>query len=414
MTPTLNGSHRERLASLRARKTAAREAMSGQRRALQEARDAGDHDAAAALETALAQTQGDLSYTTDLESVLLHQVAGLGSGGGLRDSFLESPDTLRELEGLASSSVPIGRMNLGLAMGRDDLVGMIESGGWGQPKLAATGDVTIPDTARLGPYAGVIPQLRRRIRLLDLIPSSPMDGHGFDFTQEQGSFDTAAETAEGATKPAGDLTLTDAQVVAKTIAHWFKLKRQQLSDVPALGTVVQNRLTYGVLRRLENQLVAGDGTGDNLTGILSTSGIASVAFAAGTALSDLSLSGITDVLLSDAEPDGVLLNPTDVQSMLVAKATGSGERLDSEGAFGAMPQTFWGLPLIASRVVPVGTALVGDWAHGATLFVREGVNVRISDSDQDDFIKNQVTMLGEGRFGLAIWQPGCFARVHLA
>lgn len=73
--------------------------------------------------TALAQTQGDLSYTTDLESVLLHQVAGLGSGGGLADTFLENPDTLRELEGLASSSVPIGRMNLGLAMGRDDLVG---------------------------------------------------------------------------------------------------------------------------------------------------------------------------------------------------------------------------------------------------------------------------------------------------
>ena len=410
---TLTGNHRDRLASLRERKRSARELISGQRRALAEAREHGDADAAQTLEIALAGSQGELTYATDLESALLHQVAGLASGG-LVDSFLENPDMVRELEGLATSSVPVGRLNLGSALGRDDLVSMIESGRWGQPKLAATGDVTVPDTARLGPYAGVIPQLRRTIRLLDLIPSAPMDGHAFDFTQEQGSFDTAAETLEGATKPAGDLTLADAEVVAKTIAHWFKLKRQQLADVPALGTVVQNRLTYGVLRRLENQIVAGDGTGENLTGILATSGIASVAFAAGTALSDLSLTGITDVLLSNAEPDGVVLNPTDVQTMLVAKASGSGERLDSDGAFGAMPQTFWGLPLIASSVVPVGTAIVGDWAHGATLFVREGVNVRLSDSDQDDFVKNRVTMLAEGRFGLAIWQPSCFALVHLA
>ena len=72
-----------------------------------------------------------------------------------------------------------------------------------------------------------------------------------------------------------------------------------------------------------------------------------------------------------------------------------------------------GLPLITSRVVPLGQAIVGDWTNGATLFVREAVNVRISDADQDDFVKNRLTMLGEMRAGLAIWQPTAFAVVHL-
>lgn len=64
--------------------------------------------------------------------------------------------------------------------------------------------------------------------------------------------------------------------------------------------------------------------------------------------------------------------------------------------------------MVKSKAVPVG-----DWTQGATLFVREATNLRISDSDQDDFTKNRVTLLAEGRFAVAICQPGAFATVHL-
>ena len=73
----------------------------------------------------------------------------------------------------------------------------------------------------------------------------------------------------------------------------------------------------------------------------------------------------------------------------------------------------WGLPAVPSKVLAPGTAIVGDFSQ-CTLYVREGANVRISDSDQDDFIRNRVTLLGEGRFGLAVWQPAAFAVVDLA
>ena len=128
----------------------------------------------------------------------------------------------------------------------------------------------------------------------------------------------------------------------------------------------------------------------------------------------MTLDAITAVFLSDAEPDAVVVNPTDLATMLKAKATGSGDRLDSDGAFATPPNTMWGLPAIPSKVMPAGQALVGSFGIGATVFVREAVNVRISDSDQDDFLRNRFTMLGEGRFGLACWQPTAFAIVHLA
>ena len=61
-----------------------------------------------------------------------------------------------------------------------------------------------------------------------------------------------------------------------------------------------------------------------------------------------------------------------------------------------------------------GGALVGDFANGCTLFVREGANVRLSDSDQDDFVRNRATLLGEGRFALAVWSPASFVTVDLS
>ena len=75
--------------------------------------------------------------------------------------------------------------------------------------------------------------------------------------------------------------------------------------------------------------------------------------------------------------------------------------------------TLWGLPVVLNLAMTKGKALVGDWAQGATLFVRESTNVRVSDADQDDYTRNRVTMLGEGRWGLAVWRPACFAVISL-
>ena len=149
--------------------------------------------------------------------------------------------------------MPIGRIDLGPLSSREELVASIESGSWHARPNAAVGDVQVPDSARVGPYYGTVPQLRRRLRLLDLIPTQGMDSRSFAYSQESGSFDTAAETSEGAVKPQAELDLAEAEVIAKTIAHWIKLKRQQLDDVPSLATTVTQRLTYGVMRRVETR-----------------------------------------------------------------------------------------------------------------------------------------------------------------
>lgn len=411
--------HRRRLESLQARVKAARESVQGAQRAVEMANKADDDDARHVARGALEQARGELDLAQGLERALLGQVAGVHFGGS--ESVLDNPSTVAMLEQVASSSAPIGSLMLGPVLSQGDVISMVRSGQWGSGAIygaASTGGVvdTGPptDPSRFGSPYGIVPQIRRRLRILDLIPTAPMDGGSFNYVQEGGAFTGPVETAESTLKPPGAVTLTDGQVVAVTVPAWLKVPRQQLADVGQLQGVLQGRLTYSVLRRVENQILAGDGTGANLKGILATSGIASITYSATSPLTDLTLDGITAVLVSDAEPDAVVMHPTDISAMLKAKASGSGERLDSEGAFAPTNSTIWDLPRIASTAITQGTALVGDFALGAQLFIREGVNVRVSDSDQDDFLRNRVTLLAETRVGLAVWQPACFALVHLA
>jgi HK97 family phage major capsid protein len=378
-----------------------------------------DAQVRAAGERELGYARRDEQIAGELERTLLSQMAGMGGAALGSESFLDNPETVRQLEALAHSSSPVGSMNLGPLMSAEEYAAMIESGAWGSnPKMAAGTDPALQDTSRIGPYRGIIPQLQRRLRILDLIPAGTMVGNSFYYTRLAGSLDTAAEVADLSIKAQGDAELSDAQVVAKTIAHWNKISRPQLDDVAGLATTMQTRLIYGVNRRIENAVLAGDGVGQNMLGILNTTGIASVAFSAGVELLDLPLDGIAAILTSEAEPNAVVLNPNDWAAMVKRRAgatdgTWSGAYLYGEPGDQAVP-TLWGLPLITSTAMPAGQALVGDFSLGAVLYIREGVNFRISDSDQDDFLKNRITMLAEARVGLAVYQPSCFALIHLA
>jgi HK97 family phage major capsid protein len=179
--------------------------------------------------------------------------------------------------------------------------------------------------------------------------------------------------------------------------------------------MVNSRLRYICERRLELQILSGDGTGSNLTGILHTTGIGAPASVTGdTVNADLIANGLSTVLTSEVEPNGVVVNPIDYVRALKVKATTSGTRLDSDGAFSSdIGLTMWGLPVVASTAIAQATALVGDFQLGCTLFMREGLSVRVSDSDGSDFVQNRVKMLAELRAALAVWRPAAFAAVTL-
>ena len=59
-----------------------------------------------------------------------------------------------------------------------------------------------------------------------------------------------------------------------------KLRRQQVSDLPALQVTVQERKVYALLRRAEEQFVGGNGVGENILGLINAARIGEIALAA--------------------------------------------------------------------------------------------------------------------------------------
>jgi len=110
----------------------------------------------------------------------------------------------------------------------------------------------------------------------------------------------------------------------------------------------------------------------------------------------------------------ILMNPSTYAGMLSQKTTGSGERLDSSGAFDSPADSIWGVSVIQSSIVDPSVAIVADWGRATTLYVREGALIRMSDADQDDFLRGQVTVFCESRVGLAVWQPSAIVQVTVA
>ena len=248
---------RDRLGQIRERTHQAREDRARARKQLDLARGAEDHDAIAISQLAYDHADADLQLAERLESQLLGQLAGVnGNSYGRGESIFADPQTIETLERLGNGSFPIGAVNLGPLATLQETVAMVESGSWRGGVRAQGTSLDVPDSARLGPHYGTVPQLRRRLSILDLIPASPMTGKSFGYMQEGGSYG-AREVAEGEIKPEDGMTLTEAEVVAATIAVWRKLLRQELADVPSLVQTISDRLQYSCMRRLEDQVIGG-------------------------------------------------------------------------------------------------------------------------------------------------------------
>jgi len=55
--------------------------------------------------------------------------------------------------------------------------------------------------------------------------------------------------------------------------------------------------------------------------------------------------------------------------------------------------------------------LVGSYKFGAEVFWRQGLTFEFTNSDQDDFIKNLITVRCEIRAALAVVHPLAFCQV---
>jgi hypothetical protein len=220
--------------------------------------------------------------------------------------------------------------------------------------------------------------------------------------------DATPTTAEGF-KPQSIFTFEKVTQNVKTIAHWLAATKRSLSDVGQLRTLIDSFLRFGLEEELEDQIISGDGTGENFPGITTTSGVQAQAFSVNSI--ETIRKAITKVsLVGRARPTAVAIHPSDDEALDLAKDTQN--RYYGNGPFGTGPSTIWGLPRVVTEAVPVGWAYVADWRFAA-LWDREDAVITATDSHKDFFVRNLIAVLAELRAAFGIIRPAAFVIADL-
>jgi hypothetical protein len=271
---------------------------------------------------------------------------------------------------------------------------------------------TLLDTTTWPPQSVRLPRIEPApfpaLTVLDAFSPGNTDQNSVVYLEESTSTSGAAETTEGDEKQESELVFTEREAPVRTIATVLPITAQLLDDVAACRDYVNTRLAFFVRQRLGSQLLNGDGAAPNLRGLLNVVGL-QTQLKGTDPTPDAILKAMDKVRATGYEPDCVLLNPTDWQDIRLLR-TADGQYIYGSPAERG-PQVSWGVPVIASSAVPVGTGIVGCFKLACQPFFRQDMTIAVSDSHSDFFIRNKLMMRAECRVAFPVFRPAAFVQV---
>lgn len=269
----------------------------------------------------------------------------------------------------------------------------------------------------------------RRLYLRDVIPVQGLGTPQLEYARITGwtnaaagvvEADSAAEDDSTGAKPESALTAETKLESAKQIATWIPISRRALRDVGGLAGYINQILGMFLAFEEDAQVLNGTG-GANMSGILQDGDVQTQAFSTdilesirkGMTKLELAMGSGTDVV--GFEASAVVIHPTDWETAELTKDLDDRYILLPNGspAEGRAPASVWRVPVVISPAISQGTALMGAFDIAATLWTYEDVQIRLSDSHLNFFVKNLVAVLAEMRELLAIYYPKAFVAVDV-
>ncbi|MBV4478769.1 phage major capsid protein [Pseudomonas khavaziana] len=306
-------------------------------------------------------------------------------------SFIDLIGTHENYKGLQQKSVSMADIEVT----KSDLAGMKEM------KVGSAG-IVAPI------YDPVIqPGIRQELRIRDLLTTIPVTGQSYTYFRENVHTRGAAPVAEGGLKPTSNVTFTTATDRVKKIAVWMPATDEVLSDVPQMFAYLRQLLRYDLKLEEEGQILKGDGTGENLNGLMTQATTYNAALSkAGDTAIDLVRRAIYQVRKqSQMSADGVVMTELDWMNIELQK--------DGENRYlfanlqGLVTPILWGRPVITSDSMDEGDVdtggefLVANFARSSTLFDRMAFQFKMGLIN-DQFIRNEIALLVEERLGLGV------------
>lgn len=352
----------------------------------------------------------------------------LGKGATLGSAFTASSEYKGLMGSFRGGNIPEKARVQSDSFGVKSLFGskaVVTSGGEGE----SAGAFVVPQATGILELLG-----RTQLTLRDLVSVRQTTSDSVEFVQQTVQPTAAAPVAEATTdaaptsggtagplvlaegggyKPQGNIAFKKVTAPVRTIAEWIAATKRSIADAAQLRGLIDQELKADLAQVEEWQMLNGDGTGENLTGILNTSGIQTQAASATVdgvdPLLETTLKAKTKARVGGrTAPTGYLVNPADWERIQLARIA---KNPANEAIAGSVP-TLHGLPVAESENITAGTALVGDFSR-AVLWDREQASVSVTDSHADFFIRNLVAILAEERVAFGVTRPKALVRITL-
>lgn len=245
----------------------------------------------------------------------------------------------------------------------------------------------------------IVPGQFKPLTIRQLFNAIPVSTNSVTGLRELSWVNSAAEVSQGASKNESDLTFQQYDTPIQTVAHWIKVSNQLLADAPAVAAYIDTRLRDGLAQRIDAQLLNGDGTSPNLSGLTDSGNFTTYTPTSDDTLTDAINRAKYLLWAKGYTPDTVIVNPADWGKMERLRETaGSGAYLYGMPGMAAGVNPF-GVRVVLSANMASGYFWIGNTSRVASLYVRQGSTVEMGYVNED-FTKNLVTIRAEERLGL--------------
>jgi len=215
----------------------------------------------------------------------------------------------------------------------------------------------------------------------------------------------AATVAAGGQMPETSLTPTLTILTARKVAVFSTVTDELLTDFPTFSQYLDVELQRQEIEAENWQILSGSGTGEDLLGLLHTSGTLSRVKASTDTTLDCIEQGITDLRNGPSlcEPDAIISNPSTWSTIRRTKNTLGNYILGDPGQ--VTVSDVWGVPVLQSTQMLPGTVVLANLEIGAEVKVREGITLSMTNSSDDDFTNGRVKVRATERLALGVSRP---------
>lgn len=282
----------------------------------------------------------------------------------------------------------------------------------------ATLTTTVSGLTKYERPPGIVLVEQQELTVADLLASGETENTTIRYMQEDTYTNAATALDEEGTYAEASWDLSEVDSPIKKIGVLARVTEEIFADSAAIQSYVNARLPFMVKEREELHLLSGTGLNNQITGLLSTTGIQTLAAASASSVLNAVHKAITKVrVVGRYQPTAILLNPYDWENIKLTQdangqyiAGGPFYAPYGNGAYSNV-MMLWGLPAVSTTNVSQGTALVGSFRLGAQLWRRKGLTIETTNSDASDFANDRIAIKVSERLGLAVYRPKAFCTV---